>query len=210
MTLKTNSLINANAEVYYESYTNDYAYKGTLDSGGSMDVSVDYYNPVWVLVMPYNNSAYVSITATANYINSSNSSDNSYLIAIIVPTVVGGSIFIIWITLIICWSVIRSRRNLQLHQNIAAAAIVYPANSTPQHQKFYPHQNNYNAGYVNQGAIIMGTQQPANPAHPTMNQNVYIIEPIPNTPEHIVYEPADPVPDNSIYYSQGVPDDQKY
>ena len=56
----------------------------------------------------------------------------------------------------------------------------------------------------------MGTQQPAYPAPPIMNQNVYIIEPIPNTSEPIVYEPADPVPQNSIYVAQGVPAYQKY
>ena len=84
-------MVNANAEVYYESPTKYYTYKGSLSSGGSMDVSVSYYDPVWVLVIPSSSSAYVNVTATTNNSYSSSSSDDSYLVAIIVPTVVGGT-----------------------------------------------------------------------------------------------------------------------
>ena len=77
--------MNANAEVYYESATNSFNYKGSLTSGNSMDVSVGYYDPVWVLVTPTSSSAYVSVTGTPN-VSSSSYSDDSTLVAILVPT----------------------------------------------------------------------------------------------------------------------------
>lgn len=96
---------NANAEVYYELSTNYFTYKGSLTSGNSMDVSVSYYKPVWVLVTPSSSSAYVSITGTPTVSSSSSrtysSSDDSVLVAILVPTLVGGGIFIFFIILII-------------------------------------------------------------------------------------------------------------
>ena len=210
MTIKINSLINANAEVYYESSTNDYTYKGSLSSGGSMDVSVSYYDPVWVLVIPSSSSAYVSVTATTNYSYSSSSysSDDSYLVAIIVPTVVGGTLFIILIVIIIVWSARRRQRMIQ-YQNNMAAAVAHPVNSAPQPQLYYPpHQQNYSAGYANQSAVVMGTQQPTYPSTSTPRQNIYIIEPTPRTSEPIIYGPADPVPENSIYVAKGVPVNQ--
>ena len=209
MTIKINSLVNANAEVYYESSTNDYTYKGSLSSGGSMDVSVSYYDPVWVLVIPSSSSAYVSVTATTNYSYSSSSysSDDSYLVAIIVPTVVGGTILIVFVVLIIVWSAIRRQRMLQ-YQNNLAAAVAHPANQAPQ--LYYQHQQNYSVGYANQSAMPMGIQQPAYPNPPTSDQNVYIIEPIPRTSEPVAYGPAAPVSSNSVYVAQGIPASQKY
>ena len=61
-----NSLSNANAEVYLESTTNTYTYKGSVTSGNSLTVSVGYYDPVWVLITPSSSFAYASITAYAS------------------------------------------------------------------------------------------------------------------------------------------------
>ena len=47
-----------------------------------------------IVLVPYSSFAYVSVTATTNDSYSSSSSDDSYLVAIIVPTAVGGSIFL--------------------------------------------------------------------------------------------------------------------
>ena len=198
-------MVNANAEVYYESSTNYYTYKGSLSSGGSMDVSVSYYSPVWVLVIPSSSSAFVNVTATTNYSYSSYSSDDSYLVAIIVPTVVGGTILIVIVVLIIVWSAIRRQRMLQYQSNMAAA-VAYHANQAPQ--LYYPPQQNYSVGYTNQGAVVMGTQHSTYPFPQTPRQNVYIIEPTPRTSEPIAYGPADPVPENSVYVAQGVPVNQ--
>ena len=101
MNIKINSLRNANAEVYYESTTNTYTYKGTISSGSSMDVSVDYYDPVWVLITPSSSSAYVSLTVTTN--DSYSSYDYSaFVLAVTIPTVICGLYYIIiWVFLII-------------------------------------------------------------------------------------------------------------
>ena len=66
ITIDLSSLTNASAEVYYESSTNTFNYKGSLSSGCSMDVNVTYGNPVWVLATPSSSSAYISVKGTAS------------------------------------------------------------------------------------------------------------------------------------------------
>ena len=59
-------LSNANAEIYYEASTNKFTYKGAILDGESMKIDTDYYDPVWVLVIPTNNNAYTEINALAS------------------------------------------------------------------------------------------------------------------------------------------------
>ena len=44
------TLNNADAEIYYESSTNDYTYKGSVTSGNSLRIDVGYKDPVWILI----------------------------------------------------------------------------------------------------------------------------------------------------------------
>ena len=125
------------------------------------------------------------------------------------PTVVGGTILIVWVVLIIVWSAIRRQRMLQ-YQNNMAAAVAHPVNQAPQPQLYYPPQQNYSVGYANQSVMPMGIQQPTYQNQLATDQNVYIIEPIPRTSEPIAYGPAAPVPSNSVYVAQGMPATQKY
>ena len=78
---------NANAEVYLESSTNSFTYKGSVSNGGSISVNVGYYDPVWVLVTPVSSSAYVRITATASSSSTSDSTTGAILAAILVPAI---------------------------------------------------------------------------------------------------------------------------
>ena len=60
---------NANLELYYEDYVNDFTYKGTLSNLDTVDLNVYYYNDsngtfsksLWILVTPTSSNAYVSI-----------------------------------------------------------------------------------------------------------------------------------------------------
>ena len=89
--IKIEDLTNANAEVYLESSSNNYEYKGSLSSGNSLKITIGSNNPVWVLVTPLSSSAYVSITGTA----STSSTDNS----ISTTLVISFSIVFGWTTL---------------------------------------------------------------------------------------------------------------
>ena len=114
-----NSLSNANAEVYYESSTNSFSYKGSLTSGKSMNVDVSYYNPVWVLITPTASNAYASVKASASS-SSSSSSSSTNLTSILVPVFVGGACWIGIIIFIIVWRYIRKRRMMQIYNSQAA------------------------------------------------------------------------------------------
>ena len=166
-----------------------------------MDVSVSYNNPVWVLVIPSSSSAFVNVTATTNYSYSSYSYSSYDYIYIIIPTVVGGTMWIIWGVLIIVCCIISRKLRMLSQNNMAGAVIEYRENQAPQ--LYYPPQQNNSVVYTNQGAVVMGTQYSTYPSPQTPRQNVYIIEPTPRTSEPIAYGPTDPVPQNSIYVAQG-------
>ena len=208
---------NANAEVYYESTTNTYSYKGTLTSGNSMDVSVSNYNPVWVLVTPSSSSAYVSVTATASGSSSSSysSTDNSYLVAILVPTIVGGTFFIVLIIFIIVWNAIARKRRLQaLLVNANAAAVAQPSQAPqlyypPGHVNYTPNPPTAPVMY----APLQPTYPPLQPTYPPVQptypaapgQQIYVLEPVPM--EHTlqpIYAPSQPAQTNT-YVHEGVP-----
>ena len=94
---------------------------------------------------------------------------------------------------------------LQYQNNMVASAVAHPANQAPQPQLYYPPHQNYSVGNADQSVMPMGIQQPTYPNQLATDQNVYIIEPIPRTSEPIPYEPAYPVPSNSVYVGQGIP-----
>ena len=191
----------ATAEIYYESTTNSYTYKGSILSGDSMDVNVNYYNPVWVLVVPSSNNAYVSLTATQSFLYSSTSySDNGpYLAAIIVPTLIGGIILIIIMIWIIIWWVNSKMRNGQI-QNESAVDAENPFEGASRPQIYYPPQQDYRIGIANQGVIEMEIPQPAWPAKSEKKQNIYMIESVPTRPSKPAgYNSVDPVLEASIH-----------
>ena len=185
--IKINSLSNANAEVYLESMINFYTYKGTLTSGNSMDVSVDFNDPVWVLITPTSSSAYVSVTGTASELSSSSSSTNSNLVIILVPTLVGGSFLILLIVFIIVCNIIR-RRRLQAAVNSANAAMAHSASPPPTPQLYNTPNQNYSYTNASQVPSMIN----ASPQHSFMisssqnNQN-HILEPVSSHPteQHI-------------------------
>ena len=204
--IKINSMSNANAEVYYESPTDTYIYKGTLTSGNSMNISVSNYDPVWVLVTPSSNSAYVSVTATASEssntsYSSSSSNDNSYLVAILVPTIVGGTYFIILIISLVVWSSIARKRQLQaLLANANAAAVAQPS-QVPQ--LYYP------PGHINYvpnpptAPVIYAPHQLTYPV--AQDQQIYALEPaLMASTLPPIYVPSQPVQTNT-YVQEGVP-----
>ena len=213
--IKINSLSNANAEVYLESTTNVYTYKGTLTSGKSMDVSVDYYDPVWVLITPTSSSAYVSVTGTASgsYSSSSSSSTDSNLVIILVPTLVGGTFFILLIVFIIVCNIIRRRRLLAAISN-ANAAMAHSAAPQPKPtpQLYYPpNQNNSYTNASHIPSMINASPQPSFMVPSSQNDQIYILEPVSAHPtEQPIYLQTDPNQGIFMQPQPGAPIQYKY
>ena len=171
--IELNSLIYANAEVYYEASTNYFVYKGPLLSGDSIDIDVSYNSPVWILVIPTSNSAYVSVTGTPSGPSNYSSSDsNQMLVAIIVPTVLGGTLLIIVIIIVVIW--LMNRRIRMLHnQNNAATSTNYTLNYSQNNQE------KYNEKYMSYYPVKMGALQFPYPPHPSKRESIYMIKSIP-------------------------------
>jgi len=129
--IEIKSLSKASAEVYLESTTNTFTYKGSLSNGGDLTVSVSSYDPVWVLITPTSNYASASIKASASSSSSSSSSSSDYsttdtsTIMIAVFTSVGGFIVLIVIFLVICRCIhLQKQRNFHLQNANAAARVL--------------------------------------------------------------------------------------
>ena len=98
------SLQNANAEVYVETSTNEYNYKGTIGSGYSVNATIDAHDSVWVLITPLASNAYASIITYASpYSNEESSSSlSTSTIIVIVASSIGCwccCIIVIWLTI---------------------------------------------------------------------------------------------------------------
>ena len=138
--------------MYYESTYDSYEYKGSLSSGGSMDVSISNYYAVWVLAIPNSSSAYISVTATANGSSSSSSSSSSsdsvdtvLIVTIIIPPVVC-CLCCIWISVCLAVGIaMKAKQMSQLYNNPAARA----QPSTPQPQNEFENQQHYGQSYLN-------------------------------------------------------------
>ena len=179
LNIELNSLIYAFAEVYYEASTNYFVYKGPLSSGESIDIDVSYNSPVWILVVPTNNSAYVSVKGTPSGPSSYSSSDNSQmLVAIIVPTVLGGTLLIIVIIVIIIWLLNKRMKMLQ-SQNNAATFTNNAANYDPHYKEYDSYQQNYDAKFIGYSDLKMGALQHPYPIHPSKRGNIYKIRSVP-------------------------------
>ena len=153
-------MTNANAEVYYESTTNSFSYKGSLTSGNSMDVSVSNYGPVWVLVIPTSSFAYISVTSTptftynnSSYSSSSSSSDDSTLVAILVPTLAIGFIIIIVIVIIIVKIIIWRIKLSKSDNNEIDDDAIFTPELAPQ--LYYPPNHNLNNASARQVPNMM-------------------------------------------------------
>ena len=172
-----------------------------------MDVSVSNYNPVWVLVTPSSSSAYVSVTAKSSGSSYSYSTDNSYLVAILVPTIVGGTFIILIVIFVVVWNIIRRRRIQQAFNN-SQAARANVAQPAPAPQLYYPPGHvNYNPNPPS--APVM--YAPAQPSYqPAPGQQIYVLEPVPMEPTlQPMYVPAAPVQTNQNIYT-GTPVYPKY
>ena len=124
--IKIGDLTNANAEVYLESSSSNYEYKGSLLSGNSLKITIGSYNPVWVLVTPLSSSAYVSVTGTAT-ISSSDSSVDIYLVVVLSATF-GWIAFTLFIIFMIIW-VLSLKENHSKKQMENSANVVQDSES---------------------------------------------------------------------------------
>ena len=115
---------NANAEVYVETSTNVYSYKGSVTFGNSINTTIDTYDPVWVLVTPTTSNAYVYITAYASAYSSTSSTSLSdeAVAAIVICTICCWCYCIIFIGIFIWRKMIE--RNKQQQRNQSAAQYV--------------------------------------------------------------------------------------
>ena len=194
------SLSNANAEVYVETSTNVYSYKGSVTFGNSINTTIDTYDPVWVLVTPTTSNAYVYITAYASAYSSTSSTSLSdgAVAAIVICIFCCWCCCILIIGIIIGFSLVKKNQNLQRNQSAAQ----YIDNRAPPPTVINNYQYQVPPPSYMQPSYIQNTSV----AYPT--PGVYTGQPIAmNANPQPALAPGHLVPSNPVYISKevGVP-----
>ena len=169
------SLLNANAEVYVETSTNVYSYKGSVTSGNSINATIDALDPVWVLVTPTTNNAYVFILAYtyADSSTSSTSLSDGAVAAIVICTICCWCCCILIIGIIIGFSLVKKNQDLQRNQsadqylNNSAA----PPDMINNYQYQVPPPSDMQPSYIQNTSVASLA-----PAHLVPSNPVYIIK----------------------------------
>ena len=112
------SLSYASAEVYVETSTNSFSFKGSVSNGNSLTAYIDSYKPVWVLITPSSSYAQASIFATASSQVSDSTLSTAITVAIIISNIWGWwCLACIIICIVVCiWKSLGGNKSVPIRQ----------------------------------------------------------------------------------------------